>query len=465
MPQVSIVSGIYSNGQADYRQSYPVNYYPVVMDNGLSNSYLRQTPGVVTFAMGEGVARGAIEFNGLMYQVSGGQFIRVYSNGVVDLLGAVPGMGPVSLAKSIDRICIVTDGRAFYWTAGAGLVEITDPNFARAIDVIYVDGYFLFIDEQFVFNSNLSDPTTFNPLSFGSADVEGDPNVAIVKVRNEPHVCGRDTIEVFQNVGGAGFPFARIAGAMITKGVVGTKAAIEVEDALFFVGAGRGEAPSVYLGGGGQAQKIATDEIEKVIQSYGPQVLAGITCQTYSINGQFFIMINLPDQTLVYDLYGSRAAGVALWHIRKSGGDGYRVRDFTRVFGQWIVGDVMSGQIGRLDDATATEYSETVFREFTTPLGFVEGRSFILHEVSLYGLPGRTGLGTDPKVALSTSRNGVTYSQERWASAGKRGNYDEIVRWRLLGRASSQLSIKFRIANESFYTPARLEVKVEPLND
>jgi len=125
----------------------------------------------------------------------------------------------------------------------------------------------------------------------------------------------------------------------------------------------------------------------------------------------------------------------------------------------------MSGQIGRLDDATATEYSETVFREFTTPLGFVEGRSFILHEVSLYGLPGRTGLGTDPKVALSTSRNGVTYSQERWASAGKRGDYDEIVRWRLLGRASSQLSIKFRIANESFYTPARLEVKVEPLND
>lgn len=464
MPQVSIVSGIYSNAQADYRQSYPVNFYPVVMETGLSNSYLRQTPGVVPFAMGEGVARGAIEFNGLMYQVSGGQFIRVYSNGVVELLGAVPGMGPVSLAKSIDRICLVTDGRAFYWTDGAGLVELTDPNFARAIDVIYVDGYFLFIDEQFVFNASLADPEVINPLSFGSAEVEGDPNVAIVKVRNEPHVCGRDTIEVFQNVGGAGFPFARIAGAMITKGVVGTKAAIEVEDALFFVGSGRGEAPSVYLGGGGQAQKIATDEIEKVIQSYGPQVLAGVTCQTYSVNGQFFVTVNLPDQTLVYDVYSSRAAGVALWHVRKSNGGAYRGRDFTRVFGQWLVGDAVSGQIGRLDDATATEYGESVFREFTTPLGFVDGRAFIVHEAALYGLPGRTGLGTNPKIALSTSRNGVTYSQERWTESGKRGDYDEVPKWRLLGRASSQMSMKFRIANQSFFTPSRLELTVEPLN-
>jgi len=464
MPQISIVSGIYSNNRADYRQSYPINFYPVAMENGLSNSYLRQVPGVVPFAMGEGAARGAIEFNGLVYQISGGQFIRIYSNCVTELLGAIPGSGPVSIAKSIDRICIVADGKAFYWTAGGGLKQITDPNFGRAIDVIYVDGYFLFIDEQFIFNSSLQDPTVINPLSFGSAESEGDANVAIVKVRNESYVCGTETIEVFQNVGGAGFPFARVAGAMITKGVVGTKAAVEVEDALFFVGSGRGEAPSAYLAAGGQAQKIATDEIEKVIQGYSPVTLRDVTCQTYSLSGQYFLTINLPDQTLVYDLYGSRAAGVPLWHIRKSGSGPYRLRDFTRAFGEWIVGDLRTGQIGKLDESLATEYGQAILREFSTPIGFNEGRGIIVHEVALYGLPGRVQVGVNPQISLSVSRNGVTYSQERWTAAGKRGDFDEIPKWRRIGRANSQMSMLFRVANESFFTPSRLEVTVEALN-
>jgi hypothetical protein len=464
MPQVSIVSGIYSNAQADYRQSYPVNYYPVVMETGLSTSYLRQTPGVEQFAMSEGISRGAIEFNGLAYMVSGSQLVRVYSNGVVELLGAVPGSGPVSMAKSIDRICIVANGRAFYWTQGAGLVELTDPNFGRAISVIYVDGYFLFIDEQFIFNSDLQDPTVINPLSFASAEIEGDPNVAIVKVRNEPYVCGSETIEVFQNVGGAGFPFARVIGAMITKGVVGSKAAVEVEDALFFVGAGRGEGPSIYLAAGGQAQKVATDDIEKTIQSLTPAELSAISCDTYSQGGQYFVLVNLPGQTLVYDLYGSRLAGMPMWHVRQSTGDVCRARNYLRVFGRWIVGDCRDGRIGRLNESLATEYEETVPREFTTPLGFVNARAFIMHEAALYGLSGRAVLGANPRVSLSASRNGITYSQERWADSGKRGDYDEVPKWRRLGRASSQMSLKFRIVNDSFFTPAHLDVTVEPLN-
>ena len=464
MPQVSIVSGIYSNDLADYRQGYPVNYYPVVMDTGLSKSYLRQTPGVEQFAMGDGVARGSVEFNGLAYFVCAQQLIRIYSNGVTESLGAIPGTGPVSIAKSIDRICIVANGRAFYWTEGAGIEEITDPNFSRAVDVIYVDGYFLFIDEQFLFNSDLSNPLTINPLSFASAEIEGDPNIAIIKVRNEPYVCGSETIEVFQNVGGGGFPFARAVGAMITKGVVGTHAAVEVEDALFFVGAGRGEAPSIYMAARGQAQKVATDDIEKTIQRYTPAQLATITCDTYSSGGQYFVLVNLPDKTIVYDIYGSRTAGVPLWHVRNSDGNGYRPRYFLRVFGRWIVGDAMDGRIGCLDDALATEYGDVVLREFSTPLGFIQAKGFIIHEAALYGLSGRTPLVTNPRVSLSVSRNGSTYSQERWADSGRRGEYDETPKWRRLGRASSQMSMRFRVANESFFTPANLDVTVEALN-
>lgn len=465
MPQISIVSGIYSNDQADYRQSYPVNYYPVVLQSGLSNSYLRQTPGCSQFAFGVGAERGSIEFQGLLYKVSGTTLIRVYENGVVEELDNIPGSGLVSIAKSIDRICIVADGRAFYWTFSNGLEEITDPDFSRATDVIYVDGYFLFIDEQYIFNSELNNPMAINPISFGSAEVEGDANVAIVKVRNESFVCGSETIEVFQNVGGSGFPFQRVIGAMITKGVVGTHALWECEDALFFVGAGRGEAPSVYLAAGGQANKVATDEVEKIIQSYTGEQLASVSCETYTANGQYFVLVHLPDLTLVYDLYGSKAAGTALWHVRQSNdGSAYRLRGFQRIFGKWIVGDLLDGRIGELSDGLATEYGMAIFREFTTPMGFADGKGFITNAVTLFGLPGRTPLLTNPKVSMSASRNGITWSQERWAASGKRGMFDYLPEWRRLGWAGSQMSLKFRVANESFFTPARLEVSVEALN-
>lgn len=464
MTQISILSGIYTNGGGDYRQAYPVNYYPVVLNTGISAGYLRQTPGVKSFGSGVGMYRGSIMFLGQLYMVSASALLRIYANGVVEELGSIPGHGRVSMAKSNDKICIVADGKAFYWSLSNGLQQITDPDFGTAIDVIYIDGYFLFIDTQFIFNSTLADPMEIDPLSFGSAEVEGDPNIGIVKIRNEPYVCGSETIEIFQNVGGSGFPFQRVPGAMITKGIVGTHAKVEAEDALFFIGAGKGEAPSAYIAAGGQAQSVATEEIDKTIQSYSDMQLSEIACETYSANGQFFIMTHLPNETIVYDLYGSRKAGVALWHIRKSDGNGYRARGFERAYGKWVVGDAEDARIGVIDDASATEYGDVVFREFSTPMGFAEGKSFIVHEVKLFGIPANTPLGTNPKVSMSKTENGRTFGQERWAPSGKIGDYNYMPVWRQVGRASSHVALKFRVANESFYTPARLEVQVEPLN-
>ncbi len=464
MPQLQIVSGIYSNAIGDYRQSYPINFYPVIMQNGLTNGYLRQTPGLVQVAAAYGPDRGSIEFNGLMYRVSGPYLVRVYSNGVVDQLAVIPGADRVTMVKSIDRICIVANRRGFYWTDSGGLVEITDPDFGYAIDAIAIDGYFLFVNDQYIFNSDLNNPLSFNPLSFASAEIEGDPIVGIEKVRNEAYICGTETIEIFQDVGGSGFPFQRIQGAMIPKGIAGTYAKTNAENSLFFIGAGHGEAPSVYLSGGGQVQKIATDEIEKIIQEYAPEELANVYCESYTANGQFFVLAHFSDKTLVYDLYESQEAGVALWHIRKRNDAGYRARGFVRVWNRWLCGDSDDGRIGELKDSIPTEYEDEPPREFTTPLAFVDGNSFIMHRAMLFGLPGRVELGGAPRISLSISRNGLTYSQDRWSSAGDRGDYNWVPTWRQIGRATSAMTLKFKLSNRSFFNPSYLSVDVEQLN-
>ncbi len=467
MTQVNIVSGIYVRG-ADYRQSYPVNYYPAVMQNGISKAYLRPTPGLVEFAPVPGNDRGGLEFQGELYRVSGSRLVKVSPNAVVTDLGYIPGSGRVSIARGFDRFCIVTAGRGFYYMPGSGLTEITDPNFALATDVVFLDGYFVFTDGDFIFPAELSDPTTFDPIKFGSAEIDSDPIQSLEVVRNELHAVGSTTVEIYQNVGGAGFPFQRVKGAVITKGSVGRYASIEVEDGLFFVGSGRDEAPSVYVGSAGSARRVSTDEIDKQLQAYTPQQLATVTIDSYSSEGCYFVLVNLPDKTLAFDIWASVAASLPLWHVRTAAGEGdapWRCSQPVRVYGKWIGGDPTSGRLCEVLNTVATEYGDVVFREFSTPLSFIDGNGFIVHKMELYGIPAATDVVVNPKISIAVSRNGVEYSNERWVMSGKRGLHSFSPVWRKLGRADKTMAARFRVANDSLFTPSRLEVEVEQLRD
>ena len=100
----------------------------------------------------------------------------------------------------------------------------------------------------------------------------------------------------------------------------------------------------------------------------------------------------------------------------------------------------------------------------STPLSFIDGNGFIAHKAEIFGIPAANQLGVSPKMAMSISRNGVTYRQERWASTGARGAHDATPRWRKLGYADKHMTLKFRVVNDSLFTPARLDVSIEALN-
>ena len=69
--QIPIINGIYTDSNSDFRTSYPINLVPVPKENGISQGYLRPADGVDLFATGQGVDRGAINWDGLMYRASG----------------------------------------------------------------------------------------------------------------------------------------------------------------------------------------------------------------------------------------------------------------------------------------------------------------------------------------------------------------------------------------------------------
>jgi hypothetical protein len=88
----------------------------------------------------------------------------------------------------------------------ATLTQNTDPDLGTVLDVVWVDGYWMTTDGEFLVVTDLTNPLAVDPFKYGSSEVDPDPVKALLKVRNEVYALNRHTIEAFDNVGGCGLP-------------------------------------------------------------------------------------------------------------------------------------------------------------------------------------------------------------------------------------------------------------------
>lgn len=465
--QVPILSGIYADTTSDYRTSYPVNLVPVPKDTGISKGYLRTADGIAHFADTNGLDRGGIVWGGVLYRVCGSKFVSVSASGHVTELGDVGSGGRCSFDYSFDRLAI-SSNRGFYYFNGLTLTKVTDGDLGDVIDHVWIDGYHVTTDGQFIVVTELNDPTAVNPLKYGSSEFDPDSILGLLKVRNELVVLNRHSIEVFDNVGGDIFPFQRIDGAVIQKGIVGTHAKCTFAQTFAFVGSGRNEPISVYLGASGGAQKIATREIESIISQYTESQLSTMVVEAREHEAHQCLYIHLLNETLVYDLAGSSAAGQPVWFILKSGGAAnqqYRAINFVYAYNKWIVGDKTTNKLGYMTDSTFSQYDQPTGWRFDTALIYNEGMGAIINSIELVGTVGRAATGQQPSVFCSYTKDGLTWSQERSRSAGLRGDYAHRMTWHRFGvRFGHWLGLRFRGVGSTTLAIPRLEIQVEPLN-
>ncbi len=465
--QVPILSGIYADTTSDYRTSYPVNLVPVPKDTGISKGYLRTADGIAHFADTGGLDRGGIVWGGVLYRVCGGSLVRVYQDGSLSTIGSVGSGGRCSFDYSFDRLAISSDGR-FYYYNGTALTRVTDADLGVVVDHVWIDGYHVTTDGEFIVVTELNDPTAVNPLKYGSSEFDPDNVLGLLKVRNELVVLNRHSIEVFDNVGGELFPFQRIDGAVIQKGIVGTHAKCTFAQTFAFVGGGRNEPISVYLGASGGAQWIATREIESIIAQYTESQLSTMVVEAREHEAHQYLYIHLLNETLVYDLAGSSAAGQPVWFILKSGSAAnqqYRAINFVYAYNKWIVGDKTTNKLGYMTDATFAQYDQPTGWRFDTALIYNEGMGVIINSIELVGTVGRAATGQQPSVFCSYTKDGLTWSQERSRSAGLRGDYAHRMTWHRFGvRFGHWLGLRFRGVGSTTLAIPRLEIQVEPLN-
>lgn len=449
---------------ADYRLAYPRNMKPIIKDTGISSGYLRPVDGIAYTGTGPGRSRGAINWENQHYRVMGSKLCRVEENGTVIELGDVGDDGrQVSLAYSFERLAIASNENLFYLTDNV-LEQVTDPFLGRVLDVVWIDGYFMTTDGEFLVVTELNDPFVVNPLKYGSSEIDPDPVVALVKQRNEIYAVNRYTIEVFDNLGTPNFPFGRIEGAQIQKGAFGSHCAIAYEEGVAFVGSGVGESPGVYLAGKGSAQKVSTREIDDILSEYTEQQLSEVVLEVVSDRSHPLLWIRLPDQTLVFDLKTSQSAQTSVWFIMDSGQNiPYRAIDVIWCHDDWQVGDYLTFDVGVLDDTIATHFGNVVPWEFSTKIVYGEGNGALFHSLELVGLPGRVAFGQDATITTSYSLDGRTWSQERPLPLGERGNRGQRLVWRRQGSMRNYRIQRFRGDSNSYLTIARLEAQIEGL--
>lgn len=469
MPRVTlpIATGFYEDASRPIAAQQCVNWIPQIpQTNAYSPIQLLGTPGLVLRALaGTAAARGAHVLNGVPYTVNGTVLYRENNDGTTTALGTIAGTGRVSMDDNGTQLCIVVPGVAGYiFTASPDtLTQITDPEFTTNIgpsqQVVYKDGYFIHYNNQSAagtgvvfFISNLNNGLAYDALDFGSAEVDPDQITGIHVNKNILYVGGEITNEPFQNVGGAGFPFLRIPGAVLQKGVKAKFSLIEFDNKFAFVGGGLNEQAAVWLASGSSTQKISTSAIDFVIRQETDEQQQNIYCTTYADGGGYFLNVHLSNRVFTYDSLASQLSGRPIWHERLSrdaeGRDVvWRVNNIINAYGKTIVTDNQSGRIGELDDAVFDEYGRGVVRVVATTPFNDKGNRVAISEMELTcesGVGNIADPGSDPVVIREISDDGGrTFGNSTQRKIGKQGEYFKRMIWRREGQFNTSRVYRF----------------------
>lgn len=460
---LNIATGSYQSDVLPFSAQRCINWIPIIpqaQGDALTPQALFDSSGLKQFSASvSGTDRGGHEMKGVPYFVTGNTLYSFDSAGVRTSRGTIEGSSRVSMADNGQFLVIVVPGGKSYGFDNVAntLTEITDIDFRVSSTVVFKDGFFVFSasDGAVFFNSSLNDPFTYDALDFGTAEINPDKITGLHVNHNELYVIGEETIELFQNVGGAGFPFQRINGANIQKGSFSRFSPIEFDNSFVFLGGGLNEKTAFWrVTGSSSAVKISTSAIDTQIQKFTADEIANAFTMVWAEQGNFFVSFTLtsssiPSKTFIYDATTSTLAGQSVWHERQSGVvDGrWRANSLIRVSGKLLVGDSQDGRIGEIDSNTLDEYGNEIFRRKDSQPFFNQGESMEWGDIELLmesGVGLTLGQGSDPQIRMSFSDNGSrSFSSEFSRPYGKIGEYRRRTVWKRQGMIDRDRVVRF----------------------
>jgi len=448
MPEVKvpIICGDKIGEGNDYYDAIPVNLIAVMRDIEGSTGYLHSHDGLLLgngFLSGDG-DRGALYNERMNRSFRVSSYLHELAVGSTTQIGTpIPGVEQVSMPYSFNSFLIIGGGNVYRYD-GAIFSQMTDPDIGQPIDGAWIDGYYVFIDEEYIYHTDINDETSIDPLKFATAEISPDKNKAVGKTQDDLLVVfGRYTIEYFVNQGNEQFAFTRLNQKALSVGIVGTKCWVEMGGQLYILGGRKEERTSVFAIGTGQSISVTTRTIDSIIASYTEDELSLSKLETRTVYGNQLLYVHLPDDTLVFNSTVAQKLGInSAWSKLESNGGrwvGINII-YDPKFSSWVCGDYQTGDVYRLDQDSAAQRGLPVDSYFYTP--FVPAESMSIDELEINTVGGFSTETTS--MFVSTTRDGAAYSTEYSQELAIPLNYDKRFIVRRLAYVRKKVGFKFR---------------------
>ena len=433
-----------------------MNLYPERLEVGnRQRLVLYPTPGLVLFAENatEGAAcRGLFAQAGRAFAAIGTKIYELSSTGALTEIGTVAlDDNPATFAMNGDA------GNELFITSGdkGYIYNFSTEVFGEQVTDVtqggMVDGYFLGLDAatSTLKVSDLLDGTTWSGLNTLQRSAAPDPWQAMVIRDRTILLFGSETTEPIYDAGTSPMPFAPVPGIVIPYGIAAPFSAKTLGASTLWLARSKDGDRQVVQMNGYNVRRVSTHAVEMAFSRYDD--VSDAVAFTYQDQGHQFYELNFPlaNATWVYDL------ALGMWHERghwDSDARRYQMwgpQYHCHAFNKHLVGDVSGA--GRIFEMNIDLYTDVdgngLRRQRVPPIIENEQNRLIINKFQLHcdvgiGLQGATRNEADPPVVTSSDQGydpqimmqlstdgGETWSEERWRSAGKLGEYQHRAQW------------------------------------
>lgn len=370
--------------------------------------------------------------------------IVIGSGTYVQLKGAAD--STITVVESGTGFVSGTDGLTktggdFASPIGALIVLDSGSDFLGAVDVAYLDGYFIIArpDSQIIQSSGINDGRTWNPINYTQVGTSPDNIIGLAVQKEELWVFGSQRTSIYYNAANSpGFPLSARDGISMAIGCMSLASIIEFNNGIMLLNSS-GNIVQTQTGdylvnttSGYQLQPVSTIPINKDIADYSR--IDDCKACWYEYRGHMMAQYTFPsaNKTWVFD------STIGAWHERSSfnallsiNGDHlccYSTQSGTLV----LMSGYKNGKIYYQSDKVYDDNGVSIPRIRTIGPINKEFVPLTIDELIIRMETGNIPQGLDPQIILKYSNDGAhTWSYDLPAPVGKVGEYAKLINWNL----------------------------------
>ena len=288
--------------------------------------------------------------------------------------------------------------------------------------------------------------TTYGPGStvYGTTESIPDNVVALAALHGELHTFGNSSADVFDDNGSAPGDFERVRGAAVGIGIAAPFSLASNGSQLFWLASSNEGHGLVYSVSGYQPTPISTNTVCHMIESL-PRIDDAIGF-CYLQDGHSFYMLTFPTAniTFCYDVSTGDWHQRSYWNAASGKHERHRANAQCFCFQKNYVGDYANGNIYELSMDSFTDNGNPIRRVRTGPHVHNDRKRLFFNELEIdveRGVGTSDGTqGTEAQAFLTWSDDGgMTWSNERWLTFGKIGEYKNRLHTHRLGMSRDRV--------------------------